>query len=457
MPFYLRKSLKLGPVRLNFSKSGMGVSAGVKGARIGVGPRGTYIHAGRNGIYYRKTLSSPRKQNFVSPNQREKETTTVHTIPTAHASDLVDSSNQETLSRINRRAQRTSISPFVIGLVAVALAIALGSIVPVILGVLLAWAAYHLEKALHPIELNYHLETVYEKRFEAVKEALRALGSAERVWRVISESPTYDWKRNAGANKLLQRRPVVVGSLVAPFIRTNVEVYGIDLKSLKLFFFPDQIFVFQDGKYGSVSYESLEVQASSTRFIEDGAVPKDSQIVDHTWRFVRKNGGPDRRFNNNRKLPVVRYGLLELISSTGLNLHLHVSLESIVQPFAKVLEAVKYLQADDQVHQTTASSQHTQSQTEHKNRERNQRQQSQSSKTKSSNERAGANPKIDWAFQILGISSSASADEVTESYRRLAQRYHPDKVAHLGPEFRELAENRMKEVNQAYSVLRKSA
>ena len=46
MPFYLRKSVSAGPFRFNLSKSGVGVSVGVKGLRIGTGPRGHYIHAG---------------------------------------------------------------------------------------------------------------------------------------------------------------------------------------------------------------------------------------------------------------------------------------------------------------------------------------------------------------------------------------------------------------------------
>src|SRR5438477_1267453 len=56
MSFFLRKSLRFGPVRFNLSKSGIGVSAGVKGFRVGTGPRGNYVHAGRGGIYYRKTF-----------------------------------------------------------------------------------------------------------------------------------------------------------------------------------------------------------------------------------------------------------------------------------------------------------------------------------------------------------------------------------------------------------------
>lgn len=58
MGLYLKKSFRAGPVRLNLSKSGLGLSAGIKGARIGCGPRGSYVHAGRNGLYYRKHLSA---------------------------------------------------------------------------------------------------------------------------------------------------------------------------------------------------------------------------------------------------------------------------------------------------------------------------------------------------------------------------------------------------------------
>lgn len=56
MGWYLRKSVKMGPMRLNFSKRGIGVSTGVKGFRVGTGPRGPYVAGGRGGIYFRQSL-----------------------------------------------------------------------------------------------------------------------------------------------------------------------------------------------------------------------------------------------------------------------------------------------------------------------------------------------------------------------------------------------------------------
>src|SRR5205823_11346664 len=52
---YLQKSLRLGPLRFNLSKGGVGVSAGVKGARVGVDASGReYVAGGRGGIYFRE-------------------------------------------------------------------------------------------------------------------------------------------------------------------------------------------------------------------------------------------------------------------------------------------------------------------------------------------------------------------------------------------------------------------
>lgn len=67
MGWSFRKGFKIAPgIRLNLSKSGVGISGGVKGFRVGVGPRGTNVSAGRGGLYYRKQLGA----GFGSPRAR---------------------------------------------------------------------------------------------------------------------------------------------------------------------------------------------------------------------------------------------------------------------------------------------------------------------------------------------------------------------------------------------------
>lgn len=53
-------------------------------------------------------------------------------------------------------------------------------------------------------------------------------------------------------------------------------------------------------------------------------------------------------------------------------------------------------------------------------------------------------------FRILGTTESATSNEIAIAYRLKIRQYHPDKVATLGPELRELAESKSKQINAAY-------
>ena len=58
------------------------------------------------------------------------------------------------------------------------------------------------------------------------------------------------------------------------------------------------------------------------------------------------------------------------------------------------------------------------------------------------------------ALKTLGVAQAAGAEEISAAYRKLAQTHHPDKVANLEPEVKEYSEQRMKEINAAYALLR---
>ena len=58
-------------------------------------------------------------------------------------------------------------------------------------------------------------------------------------------------------------------------------------------------------------------------------------------------------------------------------------------------------------------------------------------------------------YATLGLAKGADMEEVKKAYRKLSMQYHPDKVRHLGDEFRAVAEEKMKEINQAYDYFKK--
>ena len=63
---------------------------------------------------------------------------------------------------------------------------------------------------------------------------------------------------------------------------------------------------------------------------------------------------------------------------------------------------------------------------------------------------AGEKPWQKDPYEVLGIERNASSDEIKKAYRLLVNQYHPDRVVHLGEEFRVLAEEKFKEIQQAY-------
>ena len=58
-------------------------------------------------------------------------------------------------------------------------------------------------------------------------------------------------------------------------------------------------------------------------------------------------------------------------------------------------------------------------------------------------------------YDVLGVNKSASQEELKSAYRKLAVKYHPDKVGHLGEELRLIAEEKFKAVNEAYQNIKK--
>ena len=62
---------------------------------------------------------------------------------------------------------------------------------------------------------------------------------------------------------------------------------------------------------------------------------------------------------------------------------------------------------------------------------------------------------LESAYNVLGVSSDSLDQEVKKAYRKMANKYHPDKIAHLGDEFKEIAQEKFNSVSEAYQKIKK--
>jgi hypothetical protein len=208
MGFFLRKSLgKIGPVRFNLSKSGIGVSGGVRGARIGIGPRGTYLAGGRGGLYYRKYLNTgPKKRGAavtrveqLQPDKQAQPSSESSIAPKPGGYGAVWAWGLGSVFFLVGSLPEFSVGPFLIGMVLLAVAVAvwrkrsrriawiashdvlLGALGVTSNGELLNSVKRSLESSqFHPSEWQLRHEQVYTATFS---EALTGgIDTDEKLW-----------------------------------------------------------------------------------------------------------------------------------------------------------------------------------------------------------------------------------------------------------------------------------
>lgn len=329
MGFYFRKSVSFGGLRVNFSKSGIGVSAGVRGFRFGMSPRGNYVHIGANGYYYKKIIGAKRNKSRNAKLEQSRphdipiETNiTMQEIESDDTLKVYDSDSHEIINEINSKYRKYPSWPL-----GVMLSIILASTQYLIIGLLLIIILIILDRRRKITFIIYDIDQISEGKIQSFYDTFDELRRAEKKWHVAASGYVSDKQRkyHAGADNLIKRSSIQINYSVPKYIKTNVKVPCIPVGKQKLYFFPDRVFLVENRKVGAVSYGNLILEHRNSRFIEEETVPMDTEVVGQTWRFVNKNGGPDRRFKNNRQLPICLYSELWFKSSTGLNEVIQVS------------------------------------------------------------------------------------------------------------------------------------
>lgn len=124
-------------------------------------------------------------------------------------------------------------------------------------------------------------------------------------------------KGNAGAHKLLDRHFMEIGSMTSMHFHLNFLPVTFATQSGRIYFMPDEVIIADlSGQCWFVTYSELKYQ------IIEGtqmgiAVPSWCQPVGYTWQYMNKDGGPDRRYNDNQQIPHYKVWELDFTFSGG--------------------------------------------------------------------------------------------------------------------------------------------
>lgn len=333
-----RKSINLGGgFRVNISKSGVGYSWGVKGARITKTSKGTTrttLSLPGTGISYVEETKNP---NSVNSNKQYSNTTAKNSTEIINVNDYQSVEYQDLLNSI-KKFQNFNLLSTVLFFSFVFYAKPI-FIVTGVVGVILKIYTYMNLK----VNIIYEFDTESQNSYENLNSIWVSMNQSNQFWQTISES-NINRKTSGGASRGVARIPAIAIRKTPYFIKSNIIPFGLKLRKQCLYFFPDKLMVVSGRKVGAINYSDLTIRLNYINFVETGVVPKDAKIISYTWLKVNKNGSPDKRFKHNRKVPICKYGSVTIDSNSGLHVELMCSNSEIIErmrPYATQVFTVR--------------------------------------------------------------------------------------------------------------------
>lgn len=444
MSWGFRKSARLGPLKINFSKRGVSSSVGVKGARVSFTKKGAFLKLGSNGFYYRKKINSKTHQKS-NPPPKMKKPMKRNARPLSGLSKLTDNESLQIVNELNLKTFRNPLfwgisiplSCFVLIIVAVILyrpihykyekesiftiqkkrinirqgpgtnfniiskgllldkyriikadtisqwlEIALDSathkkgyvlgtlgkvndqnrlasvsylfqnekwktyvlwVITLLLIILMNRFFYRRDQKRLNIHLFYQHSQEIDEFHQTFLDYFDELRKTQHIWEITNSTETESTRYNSGATQSIERIHLKDISLDRkPFSRfkTNVKVPFMHSGNYQYYFFPERLIIKQFDKYAGILYKNLNFNSANVRFIEEQEPASDAEVIDYVWKYTNKNGGKDKRFSDNRQLPICRYSEYKFSSNKGFELTLNTSKPEAMDKFITALQFI---------------------------------------------------------------------------------------------------------------------
>lgn len=342
-----RKSINLGGgFRVNFSKSGIGYSWGTKGYRVthkaGGGVRRTYSIPGTGISWVDDSNKGRKKKNSYSRNgQIRQQGQNQPSVVSADGPVLYQSKDADTAQLVNDNTKDfldavkkySGIRLLVLWLLWIGIIFAAAAPAMLILTAC-GIAGLIVMHSKYRISVNYDFDEYGSRCVSLMGNAMQAFASCNKAWQINTVTANSSLKTNAGASASVTRKQINFSKKSPFFLKTNATCYYAKLLHSKVFLLPDRMVIKGEKGWGIIEYDDLTLRVENQVFIESQGVPKDAEVIGHTWQFVNKNGSSDKRYKNNRQLPKCRYGKVTVSAGKAMSAIFYLSNISKAKMFA---------------------------------------------------------------------------------------------------------------------------
>lgn len=339
MGFRYRKSINLGKgFRINISKSGIGYSYGVKGARI------TKTANGRT----RQTISIPGTGiSYVSESSsRPKSTTSTTSKAEDDYSKAVDTLNFVNLdSGIYDEAIKTVLRWKTISGLLFFAAILLGVIAlfnPVlfVLAALLFITSIVLTLKQGRLNIEYNLDEQSAREYEQLCSSWKSAFNSASIWQISQTCITNSKKDNCGAKTAI--KPIEISKKIfkriSPDINTNIKPFCIPIvddngkENGQVVLLPDRVLISKGSVLAAIENKLITTSVTvQPMAVPEGSYPNDARVVERKYLHENKDGSPDKRYSVNPLVPIVHYGRVDVETNGSTVLSLLFSNLSLIE------------------------------------------------------------------------------------------------------------------------------
>ena len=171
------------------------------------------------------------------------------------------------------------------------------------------------------VKLEFADKSQIEKSWLDCVDTFKQMVSCDSVWDLTYSEIVDRVKTRTIAKTGIKRALISYKTKQIDFIHCDLEpLFLPNINGADIFIYPKFMIFYKDKRdFGLIDLKEVKAISELTGYVEEERVPKDTEILDHTWAKTNKDGSRDKRFNQNYQIPIVKYGQLTLRSGSGMD------------------------------------------------------------------------------------------------------------------------------------------